>query len=52
LSELDDENFREFKLTPGPAETATKKRKLDSGIAVKNDKQERDCNCSDNFPAA
>jgi hypothetical protein len=53
LSELDDEDFRKFKLisTSGPAETATKKRKFDSGIAVEDDKQERNCNCFDNFPA-
>jgi hypothetical protein len=52
LSELDNEDFRGFKLTPRPAKTATKKRKFDSGIAAEDDKQERDYNCSDNSPAA
>ena len=51
MSELDDEDFRRFEFTPKPAETATKKRKLNSGIAVKDDKQERDCNCFNNSPA-
>jgi hypothetical protein len=54
LSKLDNENFRKFKLTSTsrPAETATKKRKLNSDITAKNDKQERDCNYSNNSPAA
>jgi hypothetical protein len=51
LSELDNEDFREFKLTPRPAETATKKRKLNSDITAKDDKQKRDYNYSDNSPA-
>jgi hypothetical protein len=38
LSELDDEDFRKFKFIPRSAEIATKKRKLDSGIAAKDDK--------------
>jgi hypothetical protein len=38
LSELNNENFREFKLIPKPAETATKKRKLDSDIIAEDDK--------------
>jgi hypothetical protein len=50
LSELDNEDFRRFELTPRPAKTATKKRKLNSGIATKDDKQERNCNCFDDFP--
>jgi hypothetical protein len=54
LSELDDEDFRGFEITstPGPAESATKKRKLASGIAAEDDKQERDCHCSDDSLAA
>jgi hypothetical protein len=54
LSELDDEDFRGFEITstPGPAESATKKRNLASGIAAEDDKQERDCHCSDDSPAA
>jgi hypothetical protein len=40
LSELDDEDFREFELifTSGSAEIATKKRKFDSGIVAEDDK--------------
>jgi hypothetical protein len=38
LSELDDEDFRGFELAPRPTEIATKKRKLDSGIAAEDDK--------------
>ena len=38
MLELDDEDFRGFELIPGFAETAIKKRKLDSGIAVEDDK--------------
>lgn len=54
MSELDDEDFRGFEITstPGPAESATKKRKLASGIAAEDDKKERDCHCSDDSPAA
>jgi hypothetical protein len=52
LSELDNEDFREFKFTPRPAETAIKKRKFNSGITAKDDKQERDYNYSNNSPAA
>jgi hypothetical protein len=52
LSELDNEDFRKFKLILRPAETATKKRKLNSGITAEDDKQKRDYNYSDNSPAA
>jgi hypothetical protein len=38
LLELDDEDFRGFKFIFRPVEIATKKRKLDNGIAVEDDK--------------
>jgi hypothetical protein len=50
LLELNNENFREFKLILKSAKIATKKRKLDSDIIAKNDKQERDYNYSNNSP--
>jgi hypothetical protein len=54
LSELDNENFRKFKLIfiSEPAEIAIKKRKLNSGIAAKDDKQERNYNYFNDSPAA
>jgi hypothetical protein len=54
LSKLDNEDFRRFKLISisGPAETATKKRKLNIGITVEDDKQERNCNYFNDSPAA
>jgi hypothetical protein len=54
LSELDNEDFCEFKLssTSRPIKTATKKRKFDTDITAKNDKQKRDYNYSNNSPAA
>jgi hypothetical protein len=52
LLELDNEDFRRFEFILRLAEFAVKKRKLNSGIIVKNNKQERDCNYSENFPAA
>jgi hypothetical protein len=54
LSELDNENFRKFKLIfiSRPAKIATKKRKLDSDIVTEDDKQKRNCNCFNNFSAA
>ena len=54
MSELDNENFRGFKLisTLKSVESAAKKRKFNSKTAAKNDKQERDCYCFNNSPAA
>jgi hypothetical protein len=52
LSELDNEDFRGFKFISRPAKTATKKRKLNSGITTEDDKQKRDCNYFNNSSAA
>jgi hypothetical protein len=52
LSELNNENFRKFKLTSRPTKFAAKKRKLDSDITAKNDKQKRDYNYFEDSPAA
>jgi hypothetical protein len=53
LLELDDEDFRGFKLIFifRSAETAIKKRKLNSGITAKDDKQKRNYNYFNDFPA-